>query len=314
MPAHIVFLGAPSVNDPVTSSNYAWTTITCPNATSSPGEKYRSSSWAGYAPATLKAASRRISMLYENIIFSEQSSYGVEDGDMSSLADDSAEQMSAHLWNPAGTGSIGVETFLYASPSRLQFVPGGETQVETQQTTLSSDESSFTLLPSFRFHLSNITSLSALRTVSPPRRSTVLVAVLELDGPDFVRIKNGADAGKEIAVLKIIVGDDDGAVAKCTAWRDVAKMWGDAGGLKRGDVVCFSNVQSSWDRLSPLTLTASPSLKSQAEICYRTMPRASFAEADGRLRPELALAMGDPAVRRVTALVQWFEKMAGLPR
>jgi hypothetical protein len=43
-----------------------------------------------------------------------------------------------------------------------------------------------------------------------------------------VKIKNGADAGKEVAVLRMIVGDEDGRVAKLTAWRDVAELWGGA--------------------------------------------------------------------------------------
>jgi hypothetical protein len=69
-------------------------------------------------------------------------------------------------------------------------------------------------------------------------------------------------------------------------------------------------------------ITASPNLHSRAEICYRTMPRASSSSssssssessiADMQLRPDLRLGASDAAVRRVAAVVSWFERMAGL--
>jgi hypothetical protein len=45
------------------------------------------------------------------------------------------------------------------------------------------------------------------------------------------------------------------------------------------------------------------------EICYRTMPST---HEDGRFRPDLRLGMIDAAVRKVAAVVSWFEEMAGL--
>ena len=41
------------------------------------------------------------------------------------------------------------------------------------------------------------------------------------------------------------------------------------------------------------------------------MPRASVP-ADMHLRPDLRLGASDAAVRRVAAVVSWFERMAGL--
>ena len=67
-----------------------------------------------------------------------------------------------------------------------------------------------------------------------------LLAVLEVEGPDTIRIKKGADAGKEIAVLRLILGDEEGCICKLTAWREVAETWGgidDAVGVKRGDIL-----------------------------------------------------------------------------
>ena len=58
-------------------------------------------------------------------------------------------------------------------------------------------------------------------------------------------------------------------------------------------------------------ITASPNLHSRAEICYRTLPRTSVP-ADMQLRPDLRLGANDAAVRRVGAVVSWFERTAGL--
>lgn len=68
----------------------------------------------------------------------------------------------------------------------------------------------------------------------------MLVAVLEVEGPDTIRLKNGKDAGKEVSILKILAGDENGGVSKLTAWRDIADVWGGnraSAAIKRGDVV-----------------------------------------------------------------------------
>jgi hypothetical protein len=56
-------------------------------------------------------------------------------------------------------------------------------------------------------------------------------------------------------------------------------------------------------------LTASPYLHSTMTICYRTMP---YTHEDRRLRPDLRLGKSDVGVRKVGAVVEWFERMAGL--
>lgn len=57
-------------------------------------------------------------------------------------------------------------------------------------------------------------------------------------------------------------------------------------------------------------ITASLNLHSHPEI-YRTMPRTSVP-ADIQLRPDLRLGANCAAVRRVAAVVSWFERTAGL--
>jgi len=155
----------------------------------------------------------------------------------------------------------------------------------------------------------------------------VLLAALEVEGPDPVRIKKGTDAGKEVSVLKMILGDEEGSVCKLTAWRDVADAWS-ALGVKRGDIIhvesmCTAIRSHSLNLCQPhhsdLTLTcepgssitfiASPYNKPSAEICFRTMP---YTPEDNRFRPDLRLAQSDAAVKKVAALARWFERMAGL--
>ena len=121
--------------------------------------------------------------------------------------------------------------------------------------------------PQFHFSLHSLSSLSALERnlaghrgaapvagpyASPPSKQKVslLVAILETEGPDTIRIKKGTDAGKEVSILKVIVGDEDGGVCRLTAWREVAEQWGGsdpdahAPAMKRGDIVYL---QSEWD-------------------------------------------------------------------
>ena len=38
-----------------------------------------------------------------------------------------------------------------------------------------------------------------------------------------------------------------------------------------------------------------------------------YTHEDGRLRPDLRLGESDPSVRKVAAVVLWFQHMAGLP-
>ena len=98
--------------------------------------------------------------------------------------------------------------------------------------------------PAFHFNPNNLSSLSLLTKTA--RKVNLLVAVLEVDGPDVVKIKNGRDAGKEVAVLRMIVGDDEGRVGKLTAWREVAEKWGamveGTVRVKRGDVVLIESL------------------------------------------------------------------------
>lgn len=233
--------------------------------------------------------------------------------------------------------------------SRLNYE--GETG-DTQNTTSYeySDASSVFRFPAFHFNLHTLTSLSWLNSRDrsaavhdagkTSKKYTILAAVLDIDGPDAIKIKRGADAGKEVALLKLILGDEDGAVCKLTAWRETAETWGGidpsktTSALKKGDVVLLesessssilldselqrliflADITASWtvdprDSTAPMSLTASPYLNSRLEICYRTMPTAP---TDTRLRPDLRLGSSDAAVQKVSAVVDWFESIAGL--
>jgi len=82
----------------------------------------------------------------------------------------------------------------------------------------------------------------------------------------------------------------------------------DASGLVNSN---RTDISFSWDPSggAPPNFTASPYTKPTAEICYRTMPQTP---RDGRLRPDLRLSESDVSVRRVAALVAWFERLSGL--
>lgn len=106
--------------------------------------------------------------------------------------------------------------------------------------TRDSSDASIARLPTFRIPINQLASLKNLVQPQAARTSsstkvTILVGVLEIDGPDFIRIKKGIDAGLEVALLKLVIGDTDGGICKLTVWRELAEEW--ANELNGGDVV-----------------------------------------------------------------------------
>lgn len=143
---------------------------------------------------------------------------------------------------------------------------------ETQETQSYdySDASSIARFPAFHFSLNSLTSLTSMAKsrVKGTKKVTLLLAVLEVDGPDSFYFKKGKDAGKESFVLKMILGDEEGNVCKLTAWREVAQDWGGAGqeiGAKRGDI---------------LLLTGTFLIFSSPDVA---LTRSNFARHDGGL-------------------------------
>ncbi|KAF8835614.1 hypothetical protein BDN67DRAFT_912751 [Paxillus ammoniavirescens] len=314
-----VFLGAPSAADvDKDPKSYVWKTIQDPSSTQP------SQSLFPYLPATLDAASRRISLLYQNVIFDdteeeEELRHGIEDAGDDNSETGKKDKTTFVTWPPTAAGN-NTTALTFLRPSESQ--PQGT--YETQETTSLdySDASSIARFPNFQFSLHKVTPLSSLyvaaRSGKGSRKINVLLAALEVEGPDSIRIKKGVDAGKEVSILKMILGDEEGLICKLTAWREIAETWGGFGpslGLKRGDILYLEStsspyVMASWETGSSITLTASPYNKPSTEICYRTMP---YTHEDNRLRPDLRLGQSDAAVKKIAALVRWFENMAGLP-
>ena len=122
----------------------------------------------------------------------------------------------------------------------------------------SESESSIALFPNLQFSLHELANLSTLMSgrnvqhgggrIAGQRMTKLsfLAAVLEVDGPDVVRLKKGPDAGMEVALLKLIVCDDRGSIIKITAWRQTAEQWAGSDeashpAIKKGDIVCFKS-------------------------------------------------------------------------
>ncbi|KAF8127691.1 hypothetical protein EV363DRAFT_1344384 [Boletus edulis] len=239
-----VFLGAPSAADIGTDPNgYIWQTVQEPSASITQHSLY--------LPATLDAASRRISLLYQNVIFDH--SQESEPDHLGSQQDDDAgncpDETTFVTWPPTpAANTTGAPSFLRPSGS----FPQGT--YETQETGTSveySDASCIARFPSFQFSLHKVTPLSSLYTTAKSgrgsRKVNTLLAVLEVQGPDAIHVKRGFDAGQQVSILKLILTDDQGSVCKLTAWRDTADTWGGLGpspGLKRGDIVYFESTLS----------------------------------------------------------------------
>ncbi|KAJ3728001.1 hypothetical protein DFJ43DRAFT_1001562 [Lentinula guzmanii] len=318
-----IFLGAPRAKKLLQSSQeniqYTWTTI--PSYQNTAGSPYLLP-----PPATLEAASRRISLMYQNAIFqNDESEEEPEECEEEGTPMQALIRTSTLItWAPTPMDAeISKEnTRLANSRSFINTTTRLEYEIESQETQESqsfnySDSSSIANFPKFHFNLHSITSLAAIQKLGKTdygsTKVNVLLAVLEVEGPDTIRTKKGPDAGQEISILKMILGDEDGSVCRLTAWREIADVWGGSGpkdlGAKRGDVVLIENVTASHDPSTSPTLSASSNLKSRIEVCYRTMPNA---HEDLRLRPDLRLGGSDASVRKVASIVRWFEKTAGL--
>ena len=203
--------------------------------------------------SVFEAASRRISRLYENIIFAEN-----DDEDIGSASDSNLLDVEH--------SSRAAETFITWPPTPNRTKDASESQVssglqestmeETQETASYeySDTSSIGRFPHFSFNLHTLRLVRALVEMAKSSRMkgslnvNVLMAVLEVEGPDAVTIRKGREAGNQASILKMILGDEDGNVLKLTAWRDVAETWGigtDAQPpIRRGDIVLFQSLSS----------------------------------------------------------------------
>ncbi|ESK92880.1 hypothetical protein Moror_9083 [Moniliophthora roreri MCA 2997] len=267
-------------------------------------------------PATLEAASRRISEVYKYAIFQDENDEEGERDKTQAMIIDRTEhegQTTVITWDLTPSRGANHDNSIEIERSLMSITAS---RIETQETQsyIYSDTSSIARFPTFNINLHSLTSLSIITKSKGKGTSKVnmLLAVLEVDGPETIRLKKGPDAGKEISILKLILGDEEGSLCKLTAWREVAEAWSGADdciAVKRGDVILLQNVIINYDPSTSPTITASPYLKSRLEICYRTMP---CAREDIKLRPDLRLGASDAAVRRVETIVRWFEKMAGL--
>ncbi|KIP04141.1 hypothetical protein PHLGIDRAFT_76458 [Phlebiopsis gigantea 11061_1 CR5-6] len=356
MPRYRVFLKAPSLSDLKASgegTDFRWQTVELSRPQDAIPSDETQLSFGNF-----EAASRRISRFYENIIFKDIHEDGEEKYDAQLSSDEAGDppgntqEYTAYItWMPTTAGDrtrlsqsgfVGKRdgTFLRGFDSRI-----AETQ-ETQETASYSEagvgasDTSIARFPENHFSLHSLSSLTVLERGMPAaaraNKVNLLVAIMEVEGPDTIHIKKGPDSGKEVSILKIIVGDEHGGVCRLTAWREVAEQWGGsyantpAPSLKRGDVVYLQSVflpmllyilvskdvpapaAANTAATSSISLTASPAMSSAMSICYRTMPVGDKA-VDSKLRPDLRLGFSDAAVRKVAAVVRWFQGVAGLP-
>ncbi|CAE6409225.1 unnamed protein product [Rhizoctonia solani] len=132
------------------------------------------------------------------------------------------------------------ETFPTHTFRMTNTLPNSQTQ------SISSASSSIANFPTFHFSLRTLTPLRVALTSAGRGsvKANLLVAVMEVDGPDMITTK----AGQETHMLKLVVGDDEGAAGKITVWGDTALEWAGARkmmGLRRGDIVYLSGAYTS---------------------------------------------------------------------
>jgi hypothetical protein len=173
--------------------------------------------------------------------------------------------------------------------------------------------------------LSSIVANALARRPETVKVST-LVAILDLNGPSSVVIRKGRSIGTTITLFELIVGDESDTTATVTVWSELAERWGNLtedAGVKKGDIVVLESMScplQSICALMPLDITAhctrdetvafsaSTAAKSSCVICYRTF---LDSEDDRRMQPDLRLGESDTAVRKVEAVVNWYQYQRG---
>ncbi|KAG8805418.1 hypothetical protein FRC17_005527 [Serendipita sp. 399] len=231
---------------------------------------------------------------------------------------------------PSSQGAAHARSYI-STRAQTQTTSVDETSTTDVDITRDSSDASIRILPDYQILPQQLASLNRLHQpqqqqqrggrgaqMSRPYRDadrdpfenpnttkiSVLVGILDLDGPNYVRLKQGVDVGKEVALLKLVLMDGNGVVVKLTVWRDLADTWGDQ--LKKGDVVLFQNILFTRSTDGSSTgCTASENLKSKATICYRTV---ATTREDRRLRPDLRLAALDPGMAKVAQVVQLMQQ------
>ncbi|KAI6144142.1 hypothetical protein BKA82DRAFT_4180698, partial [Pisolithus tinctorius] len=287
-----VFLGAPLTSDLARNpSSYVWKTTESTPTPFSPSYVPPHDPTLVYPTATLDEASRRISLLYQNII-----SKDADDEDGEQIDDSGSDGADREILltrdddgdvNAAALASAsGLPSFLLTSQSQPL-----QATYEARETAYSDDvnaSSTITRFPNFRIILHSITSLSSL-----------VVAILEVEGPDTVKVKTRPCAGQEVSILKLILGDEEGCYT--------AEVWGGYGmdpdsppALARGDVIHFENIletfsHDSRSRRGPTTTTTTTTTTITATTATATASKPS----------------PDAAVRHVGVLVRRFEDLAG---
>jgi len=110
-----------------------------------------------------------------------------------------------------------------------------------------SDASSIGCFPTFDFNTSSLSSLASIyQKRASSAKVTLLLGVLEVEGPICIRGKTGKGNDSEMALLKVVAGDEKGALCKIVAWRQIAEVWGgdhSEPALRRGDIVLFEGMQ-----------------------------------------------------------------------
>ena len=145
------------------------------------------------------------------------------------------------------SGSIARSSSLWQHESNHNLETQQLSAITTSTTNsyVYSDTSSIARFPDFQFSLGTLSELASARG-----KACLLLAVLEVEGPDEVTVRRGPDAGHVVSVLRLIVGDESSTIRKLTAWREVAEAWGgatqDAVGIRSGDVVYFESTSLGW--------------------------------------------------------------------
>ncbi|THH13829.1 hypothetical protein EW146_g6430 [Bondarzewia mesenterica] len=177
-----VFLGAPIPKD--ISSSGLWHKIS-----SAPAPLPSQSQPSGYLPSTLSAASRRISLLYQNIIFKDEERDEESHLDPEEENETRQEQTTLLTLGPTQNHDQ-ADLTPSLKPDSISFIETQFAESYSYNDTYSTNsDASIARFPTFHFSLHTLVSISDLQPFSGTRKICVLLAVLEVEGLDGITIK-----------------------------------------------------------------------------------------------------------------------------
>jgi hypothetical protein len=112
----------------------------------------------------------------------------------------------------------------------LQDCPDEDEFTGDSDSNTEGSEGSIKRFPNFHINLKRLSTPKSLSIGSrrhgngPKQTLHILIALLDIEGPTLVRVKNGSNVGKRMQLLKLTIGGN-GIAGHVAVWGEIAELW-----------------------------------------------------------------------------------------